>query len=184
MIRIQSLLSVKKFIWKILFLEHNLFKNVSKWPAFLWQAQIQTIEYGLLWYNTDLWRYINYSFTSSFSDMNFQMILIPKGIVAKMLSEKLVPWNHSYLRYTLAIPKMQKSIKNQKSTCSSHLFTYIYLYEYWHRHASTLTCLVNTLAKIVSSITDSHDFRVQFPFLGKLQLKPKCSFLLLQLQFP
>ena len=28
-------------------LKHNLFKNVSKGPAFLWQAQIQTIEYGL-----------------------------------------------------------------------------------------------------------------------------------------
>ena len=28
-------------------LEHNLFKNVSKGPAFLWQTQIQTTKYGL-----------------------------------------------------------------------------------------------------------------------------------------
>ena len=28
----------------ILWLEHNLFKNVSKGPAFLWQTQIQMIE--------------------------------------------------------------------------------------------------------------------------------------------
>ena len=28
-------------------LEHNSSKNVSKRPAFVWQTQIQTIEYGL-----------------------------------------------------------------------------------------------------------------------------------------
>ena len=28
-------------------LELNLFKNVSKWVIFLWQAQIQTIKYCL-----------------------------------------------------------------------------------------------------------------------------------------
>ena len=28
-------------------LEHNLFKNVSKWVISLWQTQIQTIKYGL-----------------------------------------------------------------------------------------------------------------------------------------
>ena len=30
-----------------LFLEQNLFKSISKGPAFLWQTHIQTIEYGL-----------------------------------------------------------------------------------------------------------------------------------------
>ena len=29
-----------------LFLEHNLFKSVSKWVTFLWQTQIQMIKYG------------------------------------------------------------------------------------------------------------------------------------------
>ena len=28
-------------------LEYNSFKNVSKWPPFLWRTQIQTTEYGL-----------------------------------------------------------------------------------------------------------------------------------------
>ena len=28
-------------------LEHNLFKNESKWDTFLWQTQIQSIGYGL-----------------------------------------------------------------------------------------------------------------------------------------
>ena len=34
-------------------LERNSFKNVSKGSAFLWQMQIQTIEYGLNDENTD-----------------------------------------------------------------------------------------------------------------------------------
>ena len=28
-------------------LEHNMFRNISKRPAFMWQTQIQMIEYGL-----------------------------------------------------------------------------------------------------------------------------------------
>ena len=31
----------------VLALEHNLFKNVSKYVIFLWNTQIQTIKYGL-----------------------------------------------------------------------------------------------------------------------------------------
>ena len=33
--------------WESRLLEHNLFKNVSKWVIFLWKKQIQTIKYGL-----------------------------------------------------------------------------------------------------------------------------------------
>ena len=59
--------------------------------------QIQTIEYGL----NDTILIIKkevicilYSFT--YFDINFQTILMPKGIL-----QKIVPWNHSYLKYAL-----------------------------------------------------------------------------------
>ena len=32
---------------KVILLEPNLFKNVSKWVTFFWQTQIQSVEYGL-----------------------------------------------------------------------------------------------------------------------------------------
>ena len=35
--------------------------------------------------------------------MNFQTIWIPKGILAKILSEKSWFWKHSYLKYALII---------------------------------------------------------------------------------
>ena len=65
-------------------LKHNIFKNVSKGPAFLWQTQIQAIEYGLndairIKKNEALM--ILYSFTSV--DMDFQTILMSKGILAE-----------------------------------------------------------------------------------------------------
>ena len=67
-------------------LEPNLFKNVSNWGSFLWQTQIQTIEYGL----NDMKRIekkqgtlILYSFTVS--DLNFQTIFMLKVILAKIL---------------------------------------------------------------------------------------------------
>ena len=62
-------------------LEHNLFKNVSKGPAFLWQSHIQTIEYDLkdtIRINKNEFIMILYSFTPS--DMNFQRIFMPKEI--------------------------------------------------------------------------------------------------------
>ena len=75
--------------WITLLLEHNLFQNVSKWVTFLWQTQIQTLEYGL----NDAKRIkkkqvtlILYSFTPS--DMNFQTILMPKVILAKFVCFK------------------------------------------------------------------------------------------------
>ena len=91
-------------------LEQNSFKNVSKVPAFLWQTQIQPIEYGL----NDTIRIQNnevililYSFTPS--GMNFLMILMPKVVLAKkIVREKLVPWNHSYLMYALISPRFTK----------------------------------------------------------------------------
>ena len=71
-------------------LEHKWFKNVSKGPAFFGQRQLWTIEYGL----NDKIRIkkkevilILCSFTSS--NMNFQMILMPKEILAKNLSQKI-----------------------------------------------------------------------------------------------
>ena len=33
--------------WFLNWLEHNVFKIVSKWVIILWQTQIQTIKYGL-----------------------------------------------------------------------------------------------------------------------------------------
>ena len=37
--------------------------------------------------------------------MNFQTIWIPKGILAKFLSEKAGLWKHSYLKYALVTLK-------------------------------------------------------------------------------
>ena len=45
------MINVPSFV--IHFLERNLFQNVSNRPAFLWQKQIQNIEYGLNSYNVD-----------------------------------------------------------------------------------------------------------------------------------
>ena len=42
---------------------------------------------------------ILYSIKSS--DMNFQTILMPKVILAKLLSQKNTPFDHSYLKYAL-----------------------------------------------------------------------------------
>ena len=54
------------------------FKNVSKGPAFLWQTNIQTVKYGLndakLIKKNEL---ILILYSSTLSDMNFQMILMP-----------------------------------------------------------------------------------------------------------
>ena len=69
------------------FLELNLVKNVSNAPAFLWQNQIQTIEYGLndkIWIKK--WKKLFYSFQPSYK--NFRAILMPKMILAKFLSQK------------------------------------------------------------------------------------------------
>ena len=72
------------------YLEYNSIKNVSNWVTFLGQTQIQTIKYG----HNDTKRIkkkqvtlILYSFTPS--DINFQMILLPKVILAKLLSQKI-----------------------------------------------------------------------------------------------
>ena len=56
-------------------LVHNLFENVSKWVTFLWQRQIQ----------------MDQKETNSFipSDINFQTILTPKVILAKILSQRI-----------------------------------------------------------------------------------------------
>ena len=85
-------------------LEHNLFNNVSNWVTFLWQTQIQTIKYGL--HDTKRIKMkqvtvILYSFTCTPSDMNFQPILMPKVILAKILSKKSTQFDHSYLKYAL-----------------------------------------------------------------------------------
>ena len=53
-------------------LEHNLCKNVFMGPAFLWQTQIQTIEYGLkdtILITKKDFALIFFSFTPT--DMNF-----------------------------------------------------------------------------------------------------------------
>ena len=75
------------------YLEHNLFKNVSNWVTLLWQTQIQTIKF-VLDYTKRIKKkevtyiaLILYSFTTS--DMNFQTILMPKVIFAKLLSQKI-----------------------------------------------------------------------------------------------
>ena len=69
-------------------LEHNLSKNVSNAPAFLWHAQIEKIK-NL--FNDTIWienkiHFHFYSFTRP--AMNFQTILMPKVILAKILSQK------------------------------------------------------------------------------------------------
>ena len=60
---------------------------------FLWQTQIQTIEYGLndtIQIKKKQVILILYSFAPSApSDMNFQTILMPKVILAKFLSQKI-----------------------------------------------------------------------------------------------
>ena len=49
------------------------------------------------------------------SDMNFQIIWIPKGILAKFLSEKTWSWNHSYLKYAVETYK-KKMNKHDRIT--------------------------------------------------------------------
>ena len=71
-------------------LEHNLFNNVYKWVTFLWETQIQTIEYGLndaKWIKKKEFTLILYSFTPS--DMNFQTFLLPKVILVEKFSQKI-----------------------------------------------------------------------------------------------
>ena len=85
-------------------LEHNLGKNVSKGPAFLWQTQIQTIKFGFNnAYNMDinersytdtsliytLWYEFSYNFDAK-SDFG-------KDFVTK----KSTHLDHSYLKYAL-----------------------------------------------------------------------------------
>ena len=80
-------------------LEHNSFKNKSNWVTFLWQKQIQTIEYD----HNDTKRIKKKQVTLKFySDKNFQMILMPRVILAKFLSQKSTLLDHSYLlKYAL-----------------------------------------------------------------------------------
>ena len=71
-------------------LEQNLFKNVSNWGTFLRETQIQMIKYGLndtKWIKKKQVTVILYSFTPSY--MTFQTILMPKVILAKILSQKI-----------------------------------------------------------------------------------------------
>ena len=85
-------------------LEHTLFKNVSNRVTFLWQTQIQTIEYGL----NDTKRITKNQVTlilysSTPFDMIFQTILMPKVIFANFLSKKNSHLDHYYLRYSLSM---------------------------------------------------------------------------------
>ena len=78
-------------------LELNSFQIVSNWVTVLWQTQIQTIKYGL----NETKRIkkkqvalIIYLFTPF--DINFQTILMPKGILAKFLSQKTYSLKHNF----------------------------------------------------------------------------------------
>ena len=71
-------------------LKHAQDKNVSNWVTFLWQAQIQTIKYGLNDMKPIKKKQATltpYSFTPF--DMKFQTILMPKKILAKFMSQKV-----------------------------------------------------------------------------------------------
>ena len=79
----------KKFCF--LELEHNLFKNISKWVTFLWQTQIQTIKYDLNAAKRIKKKQVTlilYSFTPS--DMIIQTFLLPKVISALKNHKKLL----------------------------------------------------------------------------------------------
>ena len=66
-------------------LDHSLFKNVFEGPAFLWQTQIQMIEYGL--YDTIQMKGRSYVDTHlKHSDKNFETILMPKAGPLEFLS--------------------------------------------------------------------------------------------------
>ena len=85
-------------------LEHNLFKNVSKWATFLWQTQIQTINYGLLkWYKTDkketsyIDTWLIYTLWYEFSnDIDAQ-----SDFGKKFVTTKYTHLDHSYLKCAL-----------------------------------------------------------------------------------
>ena len=65
--------------------------------------QIKTVKYGLddrIWMKKKQITLIIYSFTPS--DMNFQTILMPKGILAYFCHKKYTHSDHSYLKYALA----------------------------------------------------------------------------------
>ena len=71
-------------------LEHNLFRNILNWVAFLWQTQIQTIIYGLNDAKRTKKKQITLILDSFIpSDMNFQTILMPNVILAKILWQNI-----------------------------------------------------------------------------------------------
>ena len=74
--------------WPVDQLEHNFYLKLSKGPAFLWQAQIQTIKYDTLFIYT-FW----YEFSNNFDAKS--------DFFKKFVREKEVPWNYSYLKYAL-----------------------------------------------------------------------------------
>ena len=73
----------------LILLKQNLFKNVSEGPDFLWQTQI-----GL---NDTIPKKKEWSYKDTFSnDFGAQ-----SDFSQTFVREKLVPWNHSYLKYAL-----------------------------------------------------------------------------------
>ena len=85
-------------------LRHN---NISKRAVFLLRTQSQTMIYDLqnvIWIKIKVGISILYSFKPSHraSNMNLQTIWMSRSDFGKkIVTKKLVPWNHSYLKYAL-----------------------------------------------------------------------------------
>ena len=83
-------------------LEHNLFWNVSDGSAFLWLKQIQTIEYGLndtiSTKRNNVYRYFTPLYPLIWI---FKQSWCPKAFWNVFVTNTLVPWNHSCVKYAL-----------------------------------------------------------------------------------
>ena len=73
-------------------LEHNLFKNLSKWVIFLWQTQIQTIKYCPNAAKSYIDTLLIYTFWYEFSN-----VFVAQSDFDKKNLKKTTHLDHSYL---------------------------------------------------------------------------------------